>query len=38
MSPVTGTTGTTFTITLDRALPNYIGLPNPSNARMYVYI
>ena len=37
MSPVTGTTGTTFTITLDRALPNYVGLPNPSNARMYVY-
>jgi hypothetical protein len=34
MSPVTGTT---FTITLDRALPNYVGLPNPSNARMYVY-
>jgi hypothetical protein len=37
MSPVTGTTGTTFTITLDRVLPNYVGLPNPSNARMYVY-
>jgi hypothetical protein len=37
MSPVTGTTGTTFTITLDRALPNYVGLPSPSNARMYVY-
>ena len=37
MSPVTGTTGTTFTITLDRSLPNYVGLPNPSNARMYVY-
>jgi hypothetical protein len=37
MSPTTGTTGTTFTITLDRDLPNYIGLPSPSNARLYVY-
>ena len=37
MDPTTGTTGTTFTITLDRALPNYVGLPSPSNARMYVY-
>jgi hypothetical protein len=37
MSPTTGTTGTTFTITLDRALPNYVGLPSPSDARLYVY-
>ena len=37
MDPTTGTTGTTFTITLDRELPNYVGLPSPSNARMYVY-
>jgi hypothetical protein len=37
MSPTTGTTSTTFTITLDRDLPNYIGLPSPSNARLYVY-
>jgi hypothetical protein len=37
MTPVTGTTGSTFTITLDRVLPNYVGLPSPSNARLYVY-
>ena len=37
MDPTTGTTGTTITITLDRELPNYVGLPSPSNARMYVY-
>ena len=37
MSPTTGTTGTTFTITLDRDLPNYVGLPSPSDARLYVY-
>ena len=38
MSPVTGTTGTTFTITLDRALPTYTGLPiDLYYGRMYVY-
>jgi hypothetical protein len=37
MNPVTGTTGSTFTITLDRALPTYYGIPNPSYARLYVY-
>jgi hypothetical protein len=38
MSPTTGTTGTTFTITLDRNLPTYTGLiPNSYYARLYVY-
>ena len=38
MSPVTGTTGSTFTLTLDRALPNFTGLTVQTNfARMYVY-
>jgi hypothetical protein len=38
MSPVTGTTGSTFTLTLDRALPNYDFLPVQTNfARLYVY-
>jgi len=38
MSPSVGTTGTTFTITLDRKLPTYIGLiPNSYYARLYVY-
>jgi hypothetical protein len=26
MNPLTGTTGSTFTITLDRSLPTYTGL------------
>jgi hypothetical protein len=38
MSPVTGTTGSTFTLTLDRALPTFDNLPNDTNyARLYVY-
>jgi len=38
MSPVTGTTGSTFTLTLDRALPTFTGLTVQTNfARMYVY-
>ena len=38
MSPVTGTTGSTFTLTLDRALPTFTGLSIQTNfARMYVY-
>jgi hypothetical protein len=38
MSPVTGTTGSTFTLTLDRALPTFDNLPVQTNfARMYVY-
>ena len=38
MSPVTGTTGSTFTLTLDRALPTFTGLTVQINfARMYVY-
>jgi len=38
MNPVTGTTGSTFTITLDRALPTYTGLPTDLYyGRMYVY-
>jgi len=38
MNPVTGTTGTTFTITLDRKLPKYTGLiPDSYYARIYVY-
>jgi len=38
MSPITGTTGDTFTITLDRKLPTYTGLiPDSYYARIYVY-
>lgn len=38
MTPTTGTTGTTFTITLDRALPTFDNLPTQTNfARLYVY-
>ena len=38
MNPSTGTTGTTFTITLDRALPTFGNLPTDINyARLYVY-
>lgn len=37
MNPITGTTGTTFTLTLDRALPTFDYLPGGSYARLYVY-
>ena len=38
MEPATGTTGTTFTITLDRAVPDYSSVaPAGSNARVLVY-
>jgi hypothetical protein len=38
MNPTTGTTGSTFTITLDRALPTYTGLnPETYYSRLYVY-
>ena len=38
MNPTTGTTGTTFTITLDRNLPTYVGLnPGTYYSRLYVY-
>jgi hypothetical protein len=38
MNPITGTTGSTFTITLDRALPTYSGLnPETYYSRLYVY-
>jgi hypothetical protein len=38
MSPDEGTTGTTFTLTLDRALPTYTGLnPDTYYGRIYVY-
>ena len=38
MDPTTGTTGTTFTITLDRNLPTYVGLnPGTYYSRLYVY-
>lgn len=38
MTPVTGTTGDTFTLTLDRKLPNFSNLPVQTNfARVYVY-
>jgi hypothetical protein len=38
MSPTTGTTGTTFTITLDRALPTFDNLNSDTYfARLYVY-
>ena len=38
MDPTTGTTGSTFTITLDRALPTYTGLnPETYYSRLYVY-
>jgi len=38
MDPTTGTTSTTFTITLDRNLPTYIGLnPGTYYSRLYVY-
>ena len=38
MDPATGTTGTTFTLTLDRALPTFNFLPVDTNyARLYVY-
>jgi len=38
MSPTTGTTGTTFTLTLDRALPTFDYLPVQTNfGRLYVY-
>jgi len=38
MSPTTGTTGSTFTLTLDRSLPTFDNLMVQTNfARMYVY-
>jgi len=38
MSPVTGTTGDTFTLTLDRATPTYTGLtPMSYYGRCYIY-
>ena len=38
MSPITGTTGDTFTITLDRKLPTYNGLTSETYyGRIYVY-
>jgi hypothetical protein len=37
MDPVTGTTGTTFTLTLDRSLPTFNFLPIDTYARLYVY-
>ena len=38
MDPTTGTTGTTFTITLDRNLPTYVGLNSSTYySRLYVY-
>ena len=37
MNPITGTTGTTFTLTLDRALHTFDYLPGGSYARLYVY-
>jgi len=38
MNPTTGTTGTTFTITLDRNLPTYVGLNSSTYySRLYVY-
>ena len=38
MNPTTGTTGSTFTITLDRSLPTYTGLnPGTYYSRLYVY-
>jgi hypothetical protein len=38
MNPVTGTTGSTFTLTLDRALPVYSGLNSETYySRLYVY-
>ena len=37
MNPVTGTTGSTFTLTLDRALPKFDNLLNGNIARLYVY-
>ena len=38
MDPTTGTTGTTFTITLDRELPTYVGLNSSTYySRLYVY-
>ena len=38
MDPTTGTTGTTFTITLDRNLPAYVGLNSGTYySRLYVY-
>jgi len=38
MTPTTGTTGTTFTLNLDRATPTYTGLPIESNyGRCYIY-
>ena len=38
MTPTTGTTGTTFTLNLDRATPTYTGLPSASNyGRCYIY-
>lgn len=38
MTPTTGTTGTTFTLTLDRALPTFTGLtPSSYYGRCYVF-
>ena len=38
MTPATGTTGTTFTLNLDRATPTYTGLPTASYyGRCYIY-
>lgn len=37
MNPATGTTGTTFTLTLDRPLPKFDNLLSGNIARLYVY-
>jgi hypothetical protein len=37
MNPVTGTTGSTFTLTLDRPLPKFDNLLSGNIARLYVY-
>jgi len=37
MTPTTGTTGTTFTLNLDRATPTYVGIPPETRARCYIY-
>ena len=37
MDPVTGTTGSTFTLTLDRPLPKFDNLLSGNIARLYVY-
>jgi len=37
MTPTTGTTGTTFTLNLDRATPTYVGVLPETIARCYIY-